>query len=129
MGSKTEMLVAVRAPEGKAGPLAVTLTTDLSTEAFLHWGVRREGAGDWLPAPKEMWPPQSTPVEGNAAALDSPFLPCDDPDTQGIQACSLCLPTSELFCSILQPCSMPSLCRPPSLLLAGDRSTIYHYQQ
>ena len=86
MGNKTEMLVAVRAPEGKAGPLTVTLTTDLATEAFLHWGVKREGAGDWLTPPKEIWPPESAPVEGNAAALDSPFLPCDEPDAQGIKA-------------------------------------------
>ena len=85
MGNKTEMLVAVRAPEGKAGPLGVTLTTDLATDALLHWGVRREGEGDWLAAPQEIWPPASTPVEGNAAALDSPFLPCSDPDAQDIK--------------------------------------------
>lgn len=84
MGNKTEMLVAVRAPEGKAGPIDVTLTTDLATDALLHWGVKREGQGDWLAPPKGIWPPESAPVEGNAAALDSPFLPSADPDTQGI---------------------------------------------
>ena len=84
MGNKTEMLVAVRAPEGKAGPLTVTLTTDLATDALLHWGVKREGQGDWLAPPQDIWPPESAPVEGNAAALDSPFLPSSDADTQGI---------------------------------------------
>ena len=67
MGSGSAMLVAVRAPEGKAGPLTVT---NIATEARLHyWGVTREGKGDLMTAAlTKIWPPKS--------ALGSPFLPC-----------------------------------------------------
>ena len=41
MGNKQEMVVAVRAPEGKQGPIKVTLSTDLPQDLFLHWGVRQ----------------------------------------------------------------------------------------
>lgn len=74
MGNKSEMLVAVRAPEGKQGPIEVSLTTDLAADAFLHWGVRKGASSDWGAPPKEIWPEESTPVEGNAAAVDTPFL-------------------------------------------------------
>ncbi len=84
MGNKTEMLVAVRAPEGKAGPIQVTLTTDLPTDAFLHWGVKRGGGSDWLAPPEDMWPADSAVAEANAAAVDTPFLESSDPDTQNI---------------------------------------------
>lgn len=52
MGNKQEMVVAVRAPEGKQGPIAVTLTTDVPQDIFLHWGVRAHGRGDWVAPPK-----------------------------------------------------------------------------
>src|SRR2546430_264448 len=52
LGNKTEMLVAVRQPEGKQGPTTVTLTTDQPADIVLHWGVRKGGKGDWLPPPK-----------------------------------------------------------------------------
>ncbi len=96
MGNKSEMLVAVRAPEGKKGSIQVTLTTDLSTDAFLHWGVKRGGGGDWLAPPEDIWPSESAVAEANAAAVDSPFLDSDDADTQGIKVsgpalhCTLC---------------------------------------
>ncbi len=84
MGNKTEMLVAVRAPEGKKGPIQVTLTTDLPTDAFLHWGVKRGGGSDWLAPLQDMWPAESAVAEANAAAVDTPFLESNDPDTQNI---------------------------------------------
>ena len=46
MGNKAEMLVTVRAPEGREGRVRIALTTDLATEAVLHWGVRRGRAQD-----------------------------------------------------------------------------------
>ena len=52
MGNKSEMLVAVRAPEGRDGRVAITLTTDLATEAVMHWGVRRGRAQEWLLPPQ-----------------------------------------------------------------------------
>ena len=52
MGNKQEMVVAVRAPEGKQGPIEVTLTTDVPQDIFLHWGVRAHGRGDWVAPPK-----------------------------------------------------------------------------
>ncbi len=84
MGNKTEMLVAVRAPEGKKGPTQVTLTTDLPTDAFLHWGIKKGGGSDWLAPPQEIWPADSAVAEANAAALDTPFLESSDSDTQNI---------------------------------------------
>ncbi len=44
--------MAVRAPEGKQGPIGVTLTTDVPQDLFLHWGVRKQGGGDWMAPPK-----------------------------------------------------------------------------
>ena len=52
MGNKQEMVVAVRAPEGKQGPIEVALTTDVAQDLFLHWGVRKQGGGDWVAPPK-----------------------------------------------------------------------------
>ena len=33
---------------------------------------------------QEMWPADTTPVEGNKDALDSAFLPGDEPDMQDV---------------------------------------------
>ena len=44
--------MAVRAPEGKQGPIHVTMTTDVAQDLFLHWGVRKQGGGDWVAPPK-----------------------------------------------------------------------------
>lgn len=52
MGNKSEMLVTVRAPEGRDGRVRITLTTDLATEAVMHWGVRRGRAQEWLLPPQ-----------------------------------------------------------------------------
>lgn len=91
MGNKAEMLVAVRAPEGKKGLIQVTLTTDLPTDAFLHWGIKRGGGSDWLAPEKEIWPAESAVAEANAAALDSPFLESNDPDMQDITVSALAM--------------------------------------
>ena len=56
MGNKQEMVVAVRAPEGKQGRIEVDLTTDLAQDLFLHWGVRKQGGGDWVAPPKVQKP-------------------------------------------------------------------------
>ena len=52
MGNKQEMVAAVRAPEGKQGRIEVALTTDVAQDLFLHWGVRKQGGGDWVAPPK-----------------------------------------------------------------------------
>ena len=49
MGNKTNLLVAVRQPEGKDGPTKVSLTTDHPTAMVLHWGVRRGTRSAALP--------------------------------------------------------------------------------
>lgn len=55
LGSKAELLVAVRQPEGPDGPTTVQLTSDLATSAVLHWGVRRgTSRGEWLRPPDEV---------------------------------------------------------------------------
>ena len=69
MGNKQEMVVAVRAPEGKQGPIEVALTTDVAQDLFLHWGVRRQGGGDWV-APPKVRKLCKTMVEGPYFALD-----------------------------------------------------------
>ena len=80
------MLVAVRRKE-RDGPVAVTLTTDLAPEAFLHWGVRRGRESEWLPPPDAILPEGSLPREGEGAlAIDTPFLPCSDDYCSGIEA-------------------------------------------
>ena len=56
MGNKQEMVVAVRAPEGKQGPIEVALTTDVAQDLFLHWGVRKQGGSDWVAPPKVQKP-------------------------------------------------------------------------
>ena len=50
MGNKTNLLVAVRQPEGKDGPTNISLTTDQPTAMVLHWGVRRGTRSVALPS-------------------------------------------------------------------------------
>lgn len=54
------MLVSVWRLEGKEGPTTVQLSTDLSADMVLHWGVKRSGKGDWLAPPEETIPEGST---------------------------------------------------------------------
>lgn len=56
MGNKAELLAAVRAPDGRDGRVVITMTTDVPTEAVLHWGVRRGRGQDWL-LPPQVPPP------------------------------------------------------------------------
>ncbi len=49
MGNKTNLLVAVRQPDGKDGPTKISLTTDHPTAMVLHWGVRRGTRSAALP--------------------------------------------------------------------------------
>ena len=56
MGNRQEMVVAVRAPEGKQVRIEVNLTTDLAQDLFLHWGVRKQGGGEWVAPPKVQKP-------------------------------------------------------------------------
>ena len=60
LGNKAEMLVSVWRREGKEGPISVELTTDLSADMVLHWGVKRKGLGDWLAPPEDIIPEGST---------------------------------------------------------------------
>ena len=50
MGNKTNLLVAVRQPEGRDGPTNISLTTDHPTAMVLHWGVRRGTRSVALPS-------------------------------------------------------------------------------
>lgn len=52
LGNKAELLAAVRAPDGRDGRVAISLTTDLPAAAVLHWGVRRGRGQDWLLPPQ-----------------------------------------------------------------------------
>ncbi|KAK9816496.1 hypothetical protein WJX72_001009 [[Myrmecia] bisecta] len=81
MGSKSEMLVAVRQPEGKEGPVHITVTTDLASDVVMHWGVKRGSKSDWLLPDSSIVPAKSQAAEGNKA-LDTTFAPCTDPDCE-----------------------------------------------
>ena len=63
LGNKAELLVAVWKRGGKGGPTTVELTTDLSSDVVLHWGVKRGPKSDWLAAPKEIIPQHSSVPE------------------------------------------------------------------
>lgn len=43
LGSKSELLVTVKQPEGLEGPTRITLLTDTATPVVLHWGVTKPG--------------------------------------------------------------------------------------
>ncbi len=63
LGNKAELLVAVWKRDGKAGPTTVELTTDLSSDVVLHWGVKRGPSSDWLAPPKDIIPDHSSVPE------------------------------------------------------------------
>lgn len=71
MGDKSELLATVWQREGKNGPLQVTLTSDVAAALVLHWGVKRQGRGDWAKPPEALWPQGSTPATDTA--VDTPF--------------------------------------------------------
>mmetsp|Transcript_20854 Transcript_20854/g.62756 ORF Transcript_20854/g.62756 Transcript_20854/m.62756 type:complete len:1085 (+) Transcript_20854:1468-4722(+) len=82
LGSKAELLVAVRQPEGPDGPTTVQLTSDLATSAVLHWGVRRgTSRGEWLRPPDEVMP-KGTDAPDGAEAVDTAFQTCTDTDCE-----------------------------------------------
>eukprot|EP00891_Asterochloris_glomerata_P007880 jgi/Astpho2/7880/e_gw1.00117.125.1_t len=78
MGNKTNLLVAVRQPDGKDGPTKISLTTDHPTAMVLHWGVRRGTRSDWLLAPDDILPEGS--VAAGDIAFDTPFEPSSGAD-------------------------------------------------
>jgi len=63
LGNKAELLVAVWKRDGKEGRTTVELTTDLSSDVVLHWGVKRGPKSDWLAAPKDIVPAHSSVPE------------------------------------------------------------------
>jgi hypothetical protein len=77
-----ELLVAVRQPEGKDGPLDITLTTDMPGEVFLHWGVKKGGKEDWYLPPADLRPANSLAPPQDSIALDTPFQISKDAECQ-----------------------------------------------
>eukprot|EP00884_Botryococcus_braunii_P013250 jgi/Botrbrau1/21926/Bobra.0249s0050.1 len=82
LGSKLELLVAVRQQGGKDGPVTVTLTTDLPGDVYLHWGVRKGSKDAWILPSKDFIPASSLAAEDGAIAIDTPFSSCKDSDCQ-----------------------------------------------
>ena len=83
MGNKTELLVAVRQPEGQKGPTNITLTTDQPAGVIMHWGVKKQGKGEWLAPPKEIIPKGSE--KATDIAYETPLQAGDSVDVKGSQ--------------------------------------------
>ncbi len=81
LGNKTELLVAVRQPEGQKGPTNITLITDQPAGMVLHWGVKKQGKGEWLAPPKDIIPKGSE--QASDIAYDTPFEASDSIEVQG----------------------------------------------
>ena len=81
LGNKTELLVAVRQPEGQKGPTNITLITDQPAGMVLHWGVKKQGKGEWLVPPKDIIPKGSE--RASDIAYDTPFEASDSIEVQG----------------------------------------------
>jgi hypothetical protein len=47
LGSKAELLVVVKQPEGLEGPSYVSMITDTASEVVLHWGYCKPGEWGW----------------------------------------------------------------------------------
>ena len=82
MGDKSELLATVRQSQGKSGPLAVEVVSDVAAPLVLHWGVRKSGRGDWSKPSEKLWPSGST--KATDTAIDSPF------QVLGCLACTTC---------------------------------------
>ncbi len=81
LGNKTELLVAVRQPEGQKGPTNITLITDQPAGVVMHWGVRKQGKGEWLAPPKDIIPKGSE--QATETAWDTPLEAADSIEVQG----------------------------------------------
>lgn len=81
LGNKTELLVAVRQPEGQKGPTNITFVTDQPAGVVMHWGVRKQGKGEWLAPPKDIIPKGSK--QATETAWDTALEASDSIEVQG----------------------------------------------
>lgn len=81
LGNKTELLVAVRQPEGQQGPTNVTLITDQPAGMVMHWGVKQQGKGEWVAPPKDIIPKGSE--QASDIAYDTHLEASDSVEVQG----------------------------------------------
>lgn len=81
LGNKTELLVTVRQPEGTQGSTNITLTTDQPSEMVMHWGVKKQGKGEWVAPPENVIPKGSQ--QASEIAYDTPLQPADSIEVQG----------------------------------------------
>lgn len=81
LGNKTELLVTVKQPEGPEGSTTITLITDQSNDVVMHWGVRKQGKGEWLAPPESLIPKGSE--QATETAWDTPLQPADSIEVQG----------------------------------------------
>ena len=81
LGNKTELLVTVHQPEGQKGPSSITLVTDQPAGVIMHWGVKKQGKGDWLAPPQEIIPKGSE--QATDIAWETPLEAADSIQMQG----------------------------------------------
>lgn len=81
LGNKTELLVTVCQPEGQKGPSTITLITDQPAGVVMHWGVKKQGKGDWLAPPKDIIPKGSE--QATDIAWETPLEAADSIEMQG----------------------------------------------
>ena len=81
LGNKTELLVTVKQAEGLEGTTRITVTTDQANNMVMHWGVRKQGKGEWLAPPKGLIPEGSE--QATETAWDTPLQAADSIEVQG----------------------------------------------
>ena len=81
LGNKTELLVTVKQGEGPEGATNITVTTDQPSGMVMHWGVRKQGKGEWLAPPQGLIPQGSE--QATETAWDTPLQAADSIEVQG----------------------------------------------
>lgn len=73
--------MTVKQPEGTEGSTSITVTTDQPNDMVMHWGVRKQGKGEWLAPPDSLIPKGSE--QATETAWDTPLQPADSIEVQG----------------------------------------------
>ena len=73
--------MTVHQPEGQKGPSSITLVTDQPAGMIMHWGVKKQGKGDWLAPPQEIIPKGSE--QATDIAWETPLQASDSIQMQG----------------------------------------------
>lgn len=81
LGNKTELLVTVHQPQGHQGPSSIALVTDQPAGMVMHWGVKKQGKGDWLAPPQAIIPKGSE--QATDIAWETPLETADSIQMQG----------------------------------------------